>query len=164
MPTLDPRPLAAEAVLAWYDRHARDLPWRVPPALRAQGVRPNPYQVWLSEVMLQQTTVAAVRRYFLRFTELWPTVFALAAAPLDARITQQLESHFAYMESRLRPSGHFVGDALSAADVMLSFPAEIAVMQGMAPHYPGLAGFVNMCHDRPAWRRAREKGGAYYGY
>lgn len=87
-----------------------------------------------------------------------------AAAPLEARITQQLESHFAYMESRLRPSGHFVGDALSAADVMLSFPAEIAVMQGMAPHYPGLAGFVNMCHDRPAWRRAREKGGAYYGY
>ncbi len=84
MPTFDPRPLAAEAVLAWYDRHARDLPWRVPPALLAQGVRPDPYRVWLSEVMLQQTTVAAVRRYFLRFTELWPTVFALAAAPLDA--------------------------------------------------------------------------------
>ena len=84
MPLLEPRPLDADAVLAWYDRHARDLPWRVPPALRAQGVRPDPYRVWLSEVMLQQTTVAAVRRYFERFTELWPTVFALAAAPLDA--------------------------------------------------------------------------------
>jgi len=87
-----------------------------------------------------------------------------AAAPIEARIAQQLDSHFAYMESRLGPSGHFIGDDLSAADIMLSFPAEIAVMQGMAPRYPGLAGFVNMCHSRPAWRRAREKGGAYYGY
>jgi len=87
-----------------------------------------------------------------------------AAAPLEARITQQLESHFEYMESRLGPSGHFLGDALSAADIKLSFPAEIAVMQGLAPRYPKLAGFVNMCHDRPAWRRARDKGGAYYGY
>ena len=70
--------------MAWYDRHARELPWRVPPAERRRGVRPDPYRVWLSEVMLQQTTVAAVRRYFLRFTALWPTVEELAAAPLDA--------------------------------------------------------------------------------
>ncbi len=69
------------ALLAWYDRHARDLPWRVPPAARAAGIAPDPYRVWLSEVMLQQTTVAAVRSYFTRFTTLWPTVQALAAAP-----------------------------------------------------------------------------------
>lgn len=87
-----------------------------------------------------------------------------AAAALEARIAQQLDSHFAYMESRLRPSGHFIGESLSAADIMLSFPAEIAIMQGMAPRYPKLADFVNACHDRPAWRRAREKGGAYYGH
>ena len=87
-----------------------------------------------------------------------------AAAALEARIAQQLDSHFAYMENRLRPSGHFIGDSLSAADIMLSFPAEIAVMQGMAPRYPRLADFVNACHDRPAWRRAREKGGVYYGH
>ena len=68
------------------------------------------------------------------------------------------------MEDRLLPSGHFIGDSLSAADIMLSFPAEIAIMQGMAPRYPKLADFVNACHDRPAWRRAREKGGAYYGH
>ncbi|PXA97454.1 A/G-specific adenine glycosylase [Nostoc sp. 3335mG] len=74
----------SDAVLAWYDRHARDLPWRVSPAHRALGIEPDPYRVWLSEVMLQQTTVAAVQKYFLRFTQLWPTVFALAAAPLDA--------------------------------------------------------------------------------
>lgn len=77
-------PIDTPAVLGWYDRHARDLPWRVPPAERARGVRPDPYRVWLSEVMLQQTTVAAVKAYFLRFTSLWPTVFDLAAAPLDS--------------------------------------------------------------------------------
>lgn len=56
------------------------MPWRVPPDQRAAGVLPDPYRVWMSEVMLQQTTVAAVRAYFLRFTERWPTVADLAAA------------------------------------------------------------------------------------
>jgi glutathione S-transferase len=87
-----------------------------------------------------------------------------AAAPLEPRIAQQLDSHFAYMESEIGDDGHFIGANLTAADIMLSFPAEIAVMQGMAPRYPRLAEFVNACHARPAWQRAREKGGAYYGY
>src|SRR5690606_11270344 len=68
----------ARDLLAWYDRHARDLPWRIPPG---DPARPDPYRVWLSEVMLQQTTVAAVRGYFARFTGRWPDVAALAAAP-----------------------------------------------------------------------------------
>ncbi|RMD95768.1 MAG: A/G-specific adenine glycosylase [Alphaproteobacteria bacterium] len=67
-------------LLSWYDANARDLPWRVGPAERARGVRPDPYRVWLSEVMLQQTTVAVVRERFLRFVARWPTVEALAAA------------------------------------------------------------------------------------
>ncbi len=71
---------AAAELLAWYDRHAREMPWRVGPAERDAGQRPNPYAVWLSEVMLQQTTVAAVTGYFHRFTALWPDVGALAAA------------------------------------------------------------------------------------
>ena len=75
----------ADALLEWYDRHARDLPWRIGPGPRARGARPDPYRVWLSEVMLQQTTVAAVRDYFHRFTTLWPTVEALAAAE-DGRV------------------------------------------------------------------------------
>ena len=70
----------SEGLLAWYDAHARVLPWRVSPQDRAAGDMPDPYRVWLSEIMLQQTTVAAVRDYFRRFTELWPTVDALAAA------------------------------------------------------------------------------------
>lgn len=87
-----------------------------------------------------------------------------AAASLEQRIAQQLDSHFSYMESEVGDDGHFIGADLSAVDMMLSFPAEIAIMQGMAPRYPKLANFVNACHNRPAWRRARDKGGAYYGY
>jgi A/G-specific adenine glycosylase len=68
------------ALLAWYDRHARLMPWRTGPAEKAAGIRPDPYRVWLSEVMLQQTTVAAVRKYHERFTTLWPSVADLAAA------------------------------------------------------------------------------------
>ncbi len=71
---------ASAALLAWYGRHARDLPWRLPPG--AAG-RPDPYRVWLSEIMLQQTTVAAVAGYFARFVARWPAVGDLAAAPLD---------------------------------------------------------------------------------
>jgi A/G-specific adenine glycosylase len=67
-------------LLDWYGQHARVLPWRVSPQAREAGMRADPYRVWLSEVMLQQTTVAAVRAYFNRFTERWPTVAALAAA------------------------------------------------------------------------------------
>jgi A/G-specific adenine glycosylase len=66
------------ALLAWYDRHRRDLPWRAPP-----GRTPDPYRVWLSEIMLQQTTVATVASYFDRFVARWPEVSALAAASLD---------------------------------------------------------------------------------
>src|ERR1700726_2636294 len=66
------------ALLAWYDRHRRKLPWRAPP-----GHRTDPYRVWLSEIMLQQTTVKAVAPYFVRFIARWPTVAALAAASLD---------------------------------------------------------------------------------
>jgi A/G-specific adenine glycosylase len=65
-------------LLAWYDRQRRDLPWRAPP-----GVRPDPYRVWLSEIMLQQTTVATVGPYFDRFVARWPDIRTLAAASLD---------------------------------------------------------------------------------
>ena len=70
----------ASDLLDWYDTHARTLPWRTSPSDRAAGIMPDPYAVWLSEIMLQQTTVAAVKSYFTRFLLLWPTVEALAAA------------------------------------------------------------------------------------
>tara|TARA_R110002020_G_scaffold309301_1_gene525133 strand:+ start:284593 stop:285636 length:1044 start_codon:yes stop_codon:yes gene_type:complete len=65
-------------LLAWYDQHARDLPWRVSPADRALGKRPDPYRIWLSEIMLQQTTIPHGTPYFHAFTQRWPTVEALA--------------------------------------------------------------------------------------
>jgi A/G-specific adenine glycosylase len=70
-------------LLAWYDRHRRTLPWRAAPRLRA-----DPYHVWLSEIMLQQTTVATVGPYFGAFLERWPNVADLAAAELDHVLQQ----------------------------------------------------------------------------
>jgi len=70
-------------LLEWYDRHHRRLPWRLPPGAIADGELPDPYRVWLSEIMLQQTTVGAVKSYFDAFTTLWPTVEELAAADVD---------------------------------------------------------------------------------
>jgi A/G-specific adenine glycosylase len=67
-----------ELLLGWYDRHRRHLPWRSPPGRQA-----DPYHVWLSEIMLQQTTVKAVGPYYAKFLVRWPNVAALAAAPLD---------------------------------------------------------------------------------
>ena len=68
----------ARRLMAWYDRHRRSLPWRARP-----GERPDPYRVWLSEIMLQQTTVVAVAPYFESFLARWPSIEALAGAKLD---------------------------------------------------------------------------------
>ena len=67
-----------QALLAWYDRHRRILPWRAGP-----HETPDPYRVWLSEIMLQQTTVTTVAPYFIRFIQKWPDVRSLAASPLE---------------------------------------------------------------------------------
>ena len=75
---MNPESLRAQ-LLAWYDANARDLPWRVRPQGRPAGLRADPYRVWLSEVMLQQTTVPHATPYFLKFTARWPTVKDLAA-------------------------------------------------------------------------------------
>ncbi|HAG37713.1 MAG TPA: A/G-specific adenine glycosylase, partial [Erythrobacter sp.] len=64
----------SDNLLDWYDAHARELPWRAKPGTPS----PEPYRVWLSEVMLQQTTVAAVKPYFEAFLARWPNVEALA--------------------------------------------------------------------------------------
>jgi A/G-specific adenine glycosylase len=72
------RRISAAALLAWYDRHRRRLPWRA-----ENGERSDPYRVWLSEIMLQQTTVKAVAPYFLRFLQRWPQVTDLAAERLE---------------------------------------------------------------------------------
>lgn len=70
--------MLSKSLLAWYDRCRRDLPWRM-----ASGTRPDPYRVWLSEIMLQQTRVEAVIPYYQRFVGLWPNIESLAAARLE---------------------------------------------------------------------------------
>lgn len=77
--SLEPQDLSRE-LLDWYDVNARSMPWRIPPQERKAGTQPDPYRIWLSEVMLQQTTVTTVKEYFERFTARWPTVMELAAA------------------------------------------------------------------------------------
>ncbi len=72
----------AAQLLAWYDEHRRELPWRAP-----AGKKTEPYRVWLSEIMLQQTTVQAVGAYYIKFLKAWPTVEALANAEQDDVLT-----------------------------------------------------------------------------
>jgi len=79
MPITEPSTQQESAdLLAWYNQNARQLPWRVPPGA---AQRADPYHVWLSEIMLQQTTVTAVKPYFEEFLARWPNVATLAAAP-----------------------------------------------------------------------------------
>ena len=85
-----------------------------------------------------------------------------AAAPLMPRVDEQLAAHIDFAEQNISDELHFVGCDWSAADVMMSFPAEIAVMQGYAERAPKLARFVEAIHARPAWQRARERGGPYF--
>jgi glutathione S-transferase len=106
--------------------------------------------------------------HFAEGSAMTPVLLALytsrlgdAAAPLSPRIEQELDNHFDFMESALHPSGHFIGDRLSAADVMLSFPAEIAVAQGRTQNRPKLDAFVAAMQARPAYQRGLEKGGPY---
>ncbi|UYV38579.1 glutathione S-transferase [Rhodobacteraceae bacterium D3-12] len=82
-----------------------------------------------------------------------------AGAPLHPRINDELTSHFAYMEQSLRPSGHFVLDQLSAADIMLSFPAQIALRLDRGADFPRLSGFVQAMSARPAFQAALAKAG-----
>jgi len=74
---------AASRLLDWYDKHHRVLPWRITPAEQGRGVKADPYRVWLSEIMLQQTTVEAVKSYFAKFIGQWPNVKVLARTSQD---------------------------------------------------------------------------------
>ena len=145
-----PQPKAAD-LLAWYDRHRRELPWRVTPDVRASGVLNDPYHVWLSEVMLQQTTVAAVKAYFEKFVKLWPRVEDLAAADTEdvmkawaglgyyarARnlkkcaevVAKNHEGRFPQTSIELRELPG-IGDYTSAAIAAIAFDEAVPVMDG----------------------------------
>lgn len=126
-PTRRPAPDAG-ALLAWYDRHRRDLPWRARP-----GETPDPYRVWLSEVMLQQTTVKAVIPYFHAFTRRWPTVGHLAAAPDEEVLAAWAGLGYYARARKLIACARAV-----AADHGGRFPAEEAVLLAL----PGIGPYT----------------------
>lgn len=125
--------VSAESLLAWYDAHGRDLPWRVRPQARAAGAQSDPYRIWLSEVMLQQTTVAAVKAYYARFTQLWPDVRALAAAE-DAAVMAEWAGLGYYARAR---------NLLACARAVVErhdgvFPANLAALRAL----PGVGPYT----------------------
>lgn len=131
------------ALLQWYDAHARDLPWRVPPN---SGETADPYRVWLSEIMLQQTTVVTVKAYFERFTELWPTVADLAAAE-DAEVMGEWAGlgYYARARNLLKCARAVVRDHGG------QFPGTEAALQSLPGIGPYTAAAVaSIAFDQPA--------------
>ena len=146
MPATPERHPIADALLPWYDLHARSLPWRVPPG---SGKRPDPYRVWLSEVMLQQTTVRAVIPRYERFLAVWPNVESLACAT-EAEVLAEWSGLGYYARARNlhgcarevveRHGGHFpqtrdelralpgLGDYASASIAAIAFGEPVAVL------------------------------------
>ena len=136
----------AKTLLNWYDVHARNLPWRVAPADRTRGVRPDPYQVWLSEIMLQQTTVAAVKTYYERFTTLWPTVADLAAAR-DEEVMGEWAGLGYYARARnLLKCARVVADELHG--IFPDTEAELQKLPGIGPYTA--AALAAIAFDRPS--------------
>mgnify|MGYP000117916270 CR=1 FL=1 len=131
----------AQSLLAWYDRHRRDLPWRARP-----GETADPYRVWLSEIMLQQTTVAAVRDYFLRFVARWPDVEALASAPLDDILREWAGLGYYARARNLHKCAREVVEHHGG-----KFPQDVDALKGL----PGIGAYTSaaiaaIAFDRPA--------------
>jgi A/G-specific adenine glycosylase len=131
------------ALLEWYDAHARVLPWRVPPGAAETG---DPYRIWLSEIMLQQTTVVTVKAYFERFTARWPTVSDLAAAA-DAEVMGEWAGlgYYARARNLLKCARAVVADHGGR------FPeteAELLTLPGIGPYTA--AAVAAIAFDQPA--------------
>ena len=136
----------SETLLTWYDSHARDLPWRVPPKLSVAGTRPDPYRVWMSEVMLQQTTVAAVKDYFARFTQRWPTVQDLAAAKdADVMAAWAGLGYYARARSLLKCARQVVADY---GGVFPETQEELIKLPGIGPYTS--AAIASIAFGQPA--------------
>jgi len=120
------------------------LPWRVGPADRAAGMRPDPYHVWLSEIMLQQTTVAAVRPYFERFTRRWPRVSDLARAEDGAVMAAWAGlGYYARARNLLKCARRITGDH---AGVFPDTCAELLKLPGIGPYTA--SAIAAIAHDR----------------
>jgi len=101
-----------ETLLDWYDREGRSLPWRIRPEARAAGRVADPYAIWLSEIMLQQTTVPHATPYWFRFLDLWPRVRDLAAAPREDVMREWAGLGYYARARNLHACARFVADEL----------------------------------------------------
>lgn len=141
----------SDNLLSWYDCHHRLLPWRVAPSYLLNGEKPEPYRVWLSEIMLQQTTVEAVKSYFEKFVKKWPDIFALAKADQEeilkawaglgyysrarnlkacaVKITTDYNGIFPHSVDQLKKLPG-IGDYTSAAIAAIAFNQPVAVVDG----------------------------------
>lgn len=129
------------AILRWYDRHGRELPWRV-----KGGKRADPYAVWLSEIMMQQTTIPMGTPYFLKFLTLWPTVQKLAAAPAEDVMREWAGLGYYARARNLHKcakviAGERGGKFPDTYDELLELP-------GIGPYTAGAISAI--CFDRPA--------------
>jgi A/G-specific adenine glycosylase len=145
LPSATPReksPAAdAAQLLAWYDRHRRRLPWRAEP-----GRAPDPYRVWLSEIMLQQTTVKAVGPYFEAFIAAFPTVEALAAAPVEEVLRRWAGLGYYARARNLHACARAVAERFGGR-----FPdteAGLRELPGIGPYTAGAIAAI--AFDRPA--------------
>ncbi|MGY6708688.1 MAG: A/G-specific adenine glycosylase [Rhizobiaceae bacterium] len=139
-------PDIAQRLLAWYDRHHRELPWRISPRMRANGNRADPYRVWLSEIMLQQTTVATVKSYYHAFLERWPDVEALAAAETSEVMKAWAGLGYYSRARNLKKCAETV-----VAENSGRFPATeagLAALPGIGPYTA--AAIAAIAFDRPA--------------
>ena len=140
-----------QRLLSWYDSHARILPWRVGPQEGKQGIVADPYHVWLSEVMLQQTTVATVGPYFEKFVAKWPRIEDLASSDVEdvmkawaglgyysrarnlkacaVRIVEDYDGKFPHVAGELQKLPG-IGPYTSAAIAAIAFGAREAVVDG----------------------------------
>ena len=136
----------ADSLLLWYDKAHRKLPWRVSPDNRAYGAVPDPYRIWLSEVMLQQTQVATVIPYFEKFMAKWPDIHALASAD-EAEIMAAWAGLGYYSRAR-----NLIACAqIVSGDLGGDFPADEEALQklpGIGPYTA--AAIAAIAFDRPA--------------
>lgn len=120
-------------LLLWYDSHHRTLPWRISPRERLAGITADPYRIWLSEIMLQQTTVEAVKSYFRVFTEKWPTVMDLAAASQDDVLRAWAGLGYYSRARNLKKCAHII-----CAEYGGRFPSDLTSLKSL----PGIGDYT----------------------
>lgn len=130
-------------MLEWYDTHARELPWRIPPHSHQ---KPDPYHIWLSEIMLQQTTVATVKEYYHKFINIWPTVQDLANASQDEVMTAWAGLGYYSRARNLHKTAQIITNDYN--EIFPDTEAELIKLSGIGPY--SAASISAIAFDKPS--------------